>query len=185
MRFNKKPNSIINTEERNSRFGTFFLLFFGMFVLFAGIAVAVLVPYISSLPIYVYPRAVYSLSYITEETSLDEKHHLVLTTKGKETLTFTTDNEEYSFVNEDPTYIFGDKAGEDSNISLIFMTEGDYKVNSVDLYICSETGDEITLVQSKLLLIEVEEDKSTVITYSSNSDIFIYSVAISYQLRIR
>ena len=185
MKLNKKPKDTINTEERNGKFGTMALLFLGFFFVFASVMVAVLVPYVSSLPLYRYERQTFNLSYITSTTELDDSKQLILSSKRDEVLTFYTDNSEVAFVNEDPVFLYGDKNGADSIVSIKFFVEGEYINTSFDIYVCSETGESITKLERKDYGMAVNENNETIVTYGDENDIFIYSVSVSYQLRYK
>ena len=185
MKLNKKPKDSINTEERNGRIGTMFLLCFAFFLVFASVAIAVMIPYLTTLPLYRYERQTFNLSYISSTTELDDSKQLILTSKRNETLTFYTDNSEVAFENEDPVYLYGDKNGTNSIVSMKFFVEGEYINTTFDIYVCSETGESVTKLERKDYGMIVNEDNETIVTYGDENDIFIYSVSVSYQLRYK
>lgn len=185
MKLNKRPKSAINTEERNGRLGTMFLLCAAFFIVFASIAVAVFIPYLSSLPLYNFERQNFNLSYITSTTELDDSKQLTLTSKRNEVITFYSDNSEVVFENEDPVFLYGDKNGVNSVVSFKFFVEGEYIGTSFDIYVCSETGESITKLERNDYGMITNEDNETIVTYGDEKNIFIYSVSVSYQLRYR
>ena len=188
----KKNNaSIKNSEERNGRKINVFFLLLAFLILISGIATAVILPYIKTLPVYQRYAVTYTTSIITSETSLSGDNTLKVDSKNgsgmNEQLVFSSSNDSL-LVGPYAThpYIVGNQMGSDSNIKLEFTVDTTLEVSSPSfkITICNESGGEPTDYPKEK--ITINQDKNTFnTTITSSEDLYIQEVVISYSIRVK
>lgn len=179
----------INYEERNGKKRVLFLVVLLIVVLLGSVTVMALIPYLNTLPLYRSYFKVFNSSYLTETTALTPDNALVLSSKNSdgnyETMTFTSTDSNVEIGNyEEPHYLFADKGGVDSNVTIVFDVEGKDAVDIIcHIYLSDETGENIIMLSND----EVTTDKVLYFTafFEKEEDIYISTVTMSYKLRIK
>lgn len=188
----KKNNaSIKNSEERNGRKINVFFLLLAFLILISGIATAVILPYIKTLPVYQRYIVTYTTSIITSETSLSGDNTLKVDSKNgsgmNEQLVFSSSNDSLLLgpYTTHP-YIVGNQMGSDSNIKLEFTVDTTLEVSSpiIKIVTCNESGGEPTDYPKEK--ITINQDKNVFdTTITSSEDLYIQEVVISYSIRVK
>lgn len=189
---NKKNNaSIKNSEERNGRKINVFFLLLAFLILISGIATAVILPYIKTLPVYQRYIVTYTTSIISSESSITPDNTFVVDTKNgsgmNEQLVFSSSNDSLLLgpYTTHP-YIVGNQMGSDSNIKLEFTVDTTLEVSSpiIKIVTCNESGGEPTDYPKEK--ITINQDKNTFnTTITSDVDLYIQEVVISYSIRVK
>ena len=187
MKNSKKIVPSKNQEEINGKKRTLFFLLLSFVLVLGSVATAVLLPYINTLPVYQGVTSVFDTKLITTETVLDTDNSLRLTDSHNRRITFTSTNDQIYAGTTETKYIFADKAGADSNVSMKFTyNSGELKFIKFKIYACNEAGTNVWEVEDKTLITyEKDEFDFITATYTNTSNIFINKVEVSYQLRVK
>ena len=180
-----KPSK--NIEEANGRKRTLFFFALSFVLIVGSIGAVVLVPYIMTLPVYKATTSIFDVSLITTETVLDGDKHLELRTADYCKLTFSSTDENVFVVTTDPVWVFANKGGTNSNVSMKFTyNEGERKFIKFKFFECDEDGaNEREITDKDKITYTKDTNEFITATYTNEANIFISKVLVSYQLRVK
>lgn len=179
----------INYEEKNGKKRVVFLIVLIIIVLFGSITVMALIPYLNTLPLYRRYSRVYTTSLIDEHSAFNTDHEYVsgsFNSDGdEERLVFSSVDPNVELGDHlEPKYIFADRGGIDSNVSLDFTVKNRNILNVVlQIYVSDEVGENIELLNDSDITITIGESYTA--SFNKEEDIFINRVTVSYSLRIK
>ena len=175
-----------NTTEKNSRKSILVLLFCSFALLVGGIATAVIIPYASTLPMYISASVTYNTNLLNEETELNMDGQLVFTSSANEKIIFSSSQANVSMGDYNTKeFLYCDKDNANSDITISFSIESlTYKDVAFEINVCTEDGNNITKVDPETYEIVQNEDVYST-TIASNSNIFINSVTVTYKKRVK
>ncbi len=157
-------------------------------VFIAAVCFAALAPYFKSLPVYQSFIANYTVDLITVDSSLNSDGSFELTGKNSiqldEKLTFSSSDTNVGIGNYDPhDYIYRDKGGENSNVTLLFTVETDKEVKDVfyNVVFCDEDGTNPVTVNQE----EIVNNENGSITINKTTNIFVNKVTVNYKIRVK
>ena len=182
-----KQKSPVNTEEKNGNKRIIFFLILSFILVLGSVGVAVLLPYIETLPVYATKTLSFDTSLIDTSTTLDSENKLSFTLEENYTITFSSDDSHVYAGTTETKYVFSDKGGASSNVSMKFTyTNGDVRFVKFKLFVCNEAGTVITEVEDKnKISYEKDENEFLTMTYLNNSNIFVEHLVVSFQLRVK
>ena len=183
----KKEKPSKNIDEINGRKRTLFFLLLSFVLVIGSVATAVILPYIETLPVYQSRTAVYDSSLVTTETALDVENKLTFTIEENYSLTFSSSDSNVLAGTTETKYIFADKGGADSSVSMKFtFNSGDIRFVKFKLFTCNASGTSIYEIDDKTKISYEKDDHDFItMTYVSSSHIYIHKVIVSYQLRVK
>ena len=173
-----------NTTEKNSRKRIQVLLFCSFTLLVGGIATAVIIPYASTLPIYISSTANFTTDLLTEWSTIDTSGRFALT-KGNEILVFSSSQEHVSIGDYNlKNFLYCDEDSFNTSINVSFTVTG-YEIKDIKFIVnvCNEDGTEIHDYGKEYEIIQ--NNNQYKITVNSDDDLYINNVAVSYKKRVR
>ena len=144
----------VNYEERNGKKRVLFIFGLTLILILGSVAVMVLIPYLNTLPLYRSYFRSYTTAYIKEDSELTTDKTFVINTTNtdgnEEELIFSSEDgnaELGTFV--EPKYIYCDRGGVDSNISVSFTVKEKEALNIIcHIFVCDEDGDNIVMLEN-------------------------------------